>query len=88
MSDADELANGTDLNQHDSDGDGLPDLWEVEGGLNPNSPSDADGAEGDPDGDGLSNLDEYNGQSEPLIDESTLPEITSVELYLPAISGE
>lgn len=40
----------------DSDGDGLPDAWEIANGLNPNNPNDANG---DADGDGLSNRDEY-----------------------------
>lgn len=39
----------------DSDGDGMPDSCEIESGLDPNDPSDADQ---DLDGDGLTNLDE------------------------------
>jgi hypothetical protein len=40
----------------DSDGDGLPDAWEIANGLNPNDPNDANG---DADGDGISNRNEY-----------------------------
>ena len=40
----------------DSDGDGLPDGWEIANGLNPNDPNDADR---DADGDGISNRHEY-----------------------------
>ena len=39
----------------DSDGDGMPDEWELRFGLNPCDPSDATS---DSDGDGMSNLDE------------------------------
>jgi len=49
----------------DSDGDGIPDVWENAHGLN----AGIDDAALDPDGDGVSNLDEYNGGWNPQLAE-------------------
>lgn len=46
----------------DSDGDGLPDDWEIANGFNPASPNDASG---DADGDSLTNLQEYLSGTNP-----------------------
>ena len=40
----------------DSDGDGMPDEWEKQNGLNPNDPADANG---DLNGDGYTNIEKY-----------------------------
>ncbi len=40
----------------DSDGDGMPDAWELANGLNPNDPSDA---VKDCNGDGYTNIEKY-----------------------------
>jgi len=45
----------------DSDGDGMPDWWELKYGLNPFVRD----ASGNPDHDGLNNLEEYNAGSDP-----------------------
>jgi hypothetical protein len=46
----------------DSDGDGMPDDWEIAHGLNPHDPADASA---DPDGDRMSNLEEYIAGTDP-----------------------
>jgi hypothetical protein len=51
-----------DINK-DSDGDGLPDVWEVAFGFDPNDPADANQ---DPDGDNLTNIDELEHGTSPI----------------------
>ena len=51
----------------DTDGDGMPDWWEVLTGLHPNDPSDADL---DSDGDGWTNLEEYTASTDPSLPSS------------------
>ncbi len=59
---------GTGLETADTDGDGVPDLWEMAHGT---QPFIADGAD-DPDGDGVSNLDEYLAGTDPQSADSYL----------------
>ena len=51
----------------DSDGDTMPDWWELAEGLNPNS---ADDASSDGDSDGLSAAQEFAADSDPALDDS------------------
>ena len=46
----------------DSDGDGMPDWWEIQYHLNP----DIDDTQGNPDSDALNNLEEYNAGTNPI----------------------
>ncbi len=62
LSDYSELHLGTNLANNDTDSDGMPDLWEIEYGLNPADPSDASL---DCDSDGLSDLAELNMGTDP-----------------------
>jgi hypothetical protein len=55
----------TDPLNPDTDGDGMPDGWEVDHNLDPNDATGDNGAAGDPDHDGLNNLDEYLNETNP-----------------------
>jgi hypothetical protein len=63
----------------DSDGDGLPDVWEAAHGLNSADPSGENGPGGDPDGDGVPNLQEYLGGTDPR-DPSSLLSLSASRL--------
>jgi len=56
---------GTDPMLKDSDGDGLPDGWELAQGLDPKPGSGANDAALDPDGDGFTNWEEFRGDTQP-----------------------
>lgn len=52
----------TDGTEEDTDGDGIPDDWEEENGMDPTDPDDA---QADADGDGLTNKGEYEAGTDP-----------------------
>lgn len=54
----------------DSDSDGMPDIWELQYGLDSNNPADA---AQDKDGDGVNNLDEFKENSDPT-DKTKFPD--------------
>lgn len=62
------VALSVDTRLYDSDGDTLPDMWELSHGLDPSDPDDA---YEDCDGDGLINLHEYWCGYDPLISDGT-----------------
>ncbi len=62
LSDTREEELGTDKNNPDSDGDGMPDGWEINANLDPLGEDDAFL---DSDGDGYSNLREYISNTDP-----------------------
>jgi len=68
---------GTILNDDllDSDGDGMPDAFEIANHLNPYDPTDA---ALDADGDGVTNLQEYQAGTDPN-DPASRPDILSTE---------
>lgn len=71
---------GTDSLLADSDGDVLPDGWEVTYGLNPTNAADASA---DPDDDGLTNLQEYQRGFDP-----TEVDGGAITLYVNAATGD
>ena len=65
----DEIAAGTNPADWDTDGDGMPDGWEVDNACAGIAPLDGDSLL-DGDSDGLSNLAEYNVDSDPCDQDS------------------
>ncbi|MCK5017889.1 MAG: PKD domain-containing protein, partial [Candidatus Peribacteraceae bacterium] len=69
----------------DYDGDGMPDGWEVEFGLDPKNDLNDDGPTGDQDNDDLLNIDEYDNSTYPTdsdTDDDDMPDGWEVEYGL------
>lgn len=64
----------------DSDGDGIPDEWELAHGMNPTDASDING---DLDGDGYTNLEEYMAGTDPQDPVSHPDDLEALTLQLP-----
>jgi hypothetical protein len=63
-------ATRTDPYNHDTDNDLLPDGWETQYNLNPNSSTGIDGQTGDPDNDGVDNFREWQHLTNPRLTHS------------------
>jgi hypothetical protein len=79
-----------DTNSADTDGDGIPDDWEIAHGLDPRDRGDA---ALDQDADGLSNLQEYLAGTDPIDPQSRLtltaaaPDENSIVIRFTAVKG-
>jgi hypothetical protein len=59
------MLDGYTIGFDESDGDMLPNIWEMKYGLGPLDPAGINGSDGDPDGDGYTNLQEYQNHTDP-----------------------
>lgn len=66
----------------DSDGDGIPDEWELANGMNPNDPGDLDG---DLDGDSYTNFEEFEAGTDPQDPTSHPDDLDSLKIELPLL---
>lgn len=78
LSNSEEFSNNTDPTNSDTDGDSLPDGWEVTYGLDPNDDTGINGESGDLDNDGWTNYDEYSNAYNPTDNNS--PSLTPPEI--------
>ncbi len=88
LTNVDEFREGTRPKHTDTDGDGQPDGWEVQYGLQPADPGDKDR---DPDSDGLTNKEEFAAETNPRdpdTDADQMPDGWEVTHNLPARNAE
>lgn len=69
----------------DTDGDGMPNDWEISHGLDPNDPADANE---DRDGDGYTNIEEYINGFFPVLVGDTTPPDSPVDLRVIENGGD
>jgi len=79
LTNQEEFGHGTHPGQKDTDGDGLPELWEIDHDLDPTSEKGKNGASGDPDEDGLTNQQEYALGIHPYKKDTDKDELTDSE---------
>ena len=81
-----ELPSNTRQDDYDSDGDGIPDVWEVAQGLNPNDGPDGKLYTLDPRG-WYTNVEVYiNSLVEPIMKAGNMDAISAVDEYYPKIN--
>lgn len=81
-----ELPSNTRRDDYDSDGDGIPDVWEIAQGLNPNDGTDGKLYTLDPRG-WYTNVEVYiNSLVEPIMKAGNMDAISAVDEYYPKIN--
>ena len=81
-----ELPSNTRQDDYDSDGDGIPDVWEIAQGLNPNDGTDGKLYTLDPRG-WYTNVEVYiNSLVEPIMKAGNMDAISAVDEYYPKIN--
>ncbi len=82
LTNLDEFTRGTDPSALDTDGDELPDYWEINYGFDPRQEHGANGANADTDHDDISNIDELTNNTSPLSadsDNDSLSDLWEIE---------